>query len=156
MDFVAKGDKDLASIYLLTYLAQRGIERKYLLVAREIGDHISTKMNKFSAGAMWTTAGVTQTAAKTILRYLHAAFGCRIQVPMPKVKMIGDGYSTPVFDVFHYKSEAGKVKEEVNYWVSDVCEVLSRDMARVINNNEDKSKKIRTDIPPQLLYATSS
>ena len=140
LDHIAKGDKDKASMYLLTYLAKK-FEHNYLSVAREIGVHVSTKMNEFAAGAMWTAAGVTQTAAKTILRHLHAALGCRIQVPMPKVKMLGDGYPTPVFDVFHYKSEAGKVKEEVNYWVSDVCEVLSQDMARVINNNEDKSKQ---------------
>lgn len=60
---------------------------------------------------------------------------------MQKIKMLGDGYPTPVFNVFHYESEAGKVKEEVNYWVSDVCEVLSRDIARVININKDKSQK---------------
>ena len=53
-------------MYLLTYLA-KNFEHHYLSVARDIGVHISTKMNEFAGGAMWTAAGVTQTAAKTIL-----------------------------------------------------------------------------------------
>ena len=60
---------------------------------------------------------------------------------MPEVKVLGDGYPTPVFDTFYYKSKVGKVKEEVNYWVSDICDVLSRDIARVINNDADKTEQ---------------
>ena len=111
------------------------------MVTKKIGIHVASKMNEFAAGAMWTAAGVTQTAAQTILRHLHAAFGCRIQVPMPKVKVLGDGYPTPVFDTFYYESKVGKVKEEVNYWVSDICDVLSRNTARVINDDEDKTEQ---------------
>ena len=65
---------------------------------------------------MWTSAGVTQTAAKTIiLRHLNAIFSCQIQVTMHIVKFLVDGYSPPVFGVYHYEAESGKVKDDVNY-----------------------------------------
>ena len=56
------------------------------------------------------------------------------------MKDLGDGYPTPVFDTFYYKSKVGKVKEEVNYWVIDICDVLSRDITCVINDDVDKTE----------------
>ena len=60
---------------------------------------------------------------------------------MSRVKVLGDRYPTPIFDIFSYKPEPGNAKEEVKYWVSDICDVLSRDVIRVINNDEDINKQ---------------
>ena len=78
VNHIEKGNDDIGLNYILTYLTNK-IKDTYPSVAKETGVHISSKMNEFAAGAMWTAAGVTQIAAQIILCHFHTAFGCRIQ-----------------------------------------------------------------------------
>ena len=99
-------------------------------------------MDEHAAAAMWTAAGVGTSAARTILRHLHSALGCRVQVPMPKVTKIGDDFVQPAFGVYFHEVEDGKKKEEVNYWTRDISDLIASDVARVINSNKDNESKL--------------
>ena len=93
-----------------------------------VGVNISNQMSKYAAGAMWTAAGIPEASSRIIIRYLTAAFGSAIQVPMSSITNLGSGFVLPRFGTYNYEKEAGKKKEEINYWVSNLSEVVSRDI----------------------------
>ena len=50
---------------------------------------------------------------------------------MKSITGLGSGFVLPRFGTYHYEKEAGKKKEEINYWVSNLSKVVSTDIERV-------------------------
>ena len=50
---------------------------------------------------------------------------------MSFITNLGSGFVLPRFGTYNYEKEAGKKKEEVNYWVSNLAEVVSTDRAEL-------------------------
>ena len=110
-----------------TYLAKK-YRGSFLVAAKCVGVNISNSMSTYEAGAMWTAAGIPEASSRIIVRHLKAAFGSAIQVPMSSITNLGSGYVLPRFGTYIYEKVAGKKKEEINYWVSNLSEVVSSDI----------------------------
>lgn len=80
------------------------------------------------AGAMWPAVGILKASSRIICCYLKAVFGTIIQVHMPSITDLGSGFVLPRIGTYNYKKEGGKKKEEINYWVSNLSQVISSDI----------------------------
>merc|ERR1711878_140863 len=74
LEHVGDNDNDSGAYYIGSCLA-RNYRISFLSAAKEIGVSICKKMSAHAAAAMWTSAGVTEKASKTIVRHLKYAFG---------------------------------------------------------------------------------
>ena len=138
--------KHEAATIVSTYLAKE-YKGSFLLAAKIFGVNINSKMSKYVAGAMWTAAGISKVSSRIMCRHLTATFGTTIQVPMKSITGLGSGFVLPRFGTYHYDKEAGKKKEEINYWVSNLSKVVSTDIDRVLNTNENKQLNVTFGYP---------
>ena len=69
---------------------------------------------------------------------------------MKSITGLGSGFVLPRFGTYHYEKEAGKKKEEINYWVSNLSKVVSTDIDRVLNTSENKHVNLTFGYPSKV------
>ena len=143
--------KNEAATLVSTYLVKK-YRGSFLVAAKFVGVNISNRMSEYAAGVMWTAAGIPEASSCIIIRHITAAFGSAIQVPISSITNLGSGFVLPRFGTYIYEKEAGKKKEVINYWVSNLSEIVSRDIERVLNKYENKGNHLTFGYPSMQFY----
>lgn len=59
-------------------------------------------------------------------------------MPLSSVTDHGSVFFLPRFGTYNYEKEAGKKKEKIKYWVSNLSKVKSSDIEQVLNTQQSK------------------
>lgn len=98
----------------------------FLDATKFIGAYVINKLNLYAGAVIQTDVIVTVRATNNIVKHLTYAVG-KAQVPMKEIhEVICDGYIDSHFGVYLYEDEmksATSVREEINYYVSDLTAI---------------------------------
>ena len=135
--FLNSGGEDEKFKWICKYIYKKS-PHVVVQMATELGLVVCNKMTNIEAAAMWVESNVTITAARTILRHLHAKFGFRLQVPFDQISMLSNVTINvkPNFEEFKYikKGNDEQIPEIVKYWTISPSTLLELDFARLLKS----------------------
>jgi len=132
LDFIVKGSectKNDVAEWLLSYLADE-FEEEFMSMAILNGVVVSPKiMNAETVAAMCQEANINVSCLRSILRYFHHVFGCRLAVPEKQVRLLGDNTIQP--ECGHYINEERKW---IDFWFKPVAKLLKHEVNSVLSH----------------------
>ena len=138
------GGNDEESTNEGAYLVSRHLCKEYetsmLLALKEHGMPVLEKMDKVTAGAMWSDAQVTLYQRRKILKYMRYSFGSKVMIPETNIQNMGSGYVKPDFGIYYFRKGTTVKPEKCQYWTRCLPDLLLLSTKHLLEESGKRSE----------------